>query len=78
MIASEALRDDGDLKMRATSFHSVIVWPGDEGVIDENSVRANYRLIKYIPPAFHLWNDVLRVEPLTWVMTAMAECWEAI
>lgn len=64
--------------MRATSFQSVTVWPGDEGSIDENSVRANYRLIKHVPPAYKLWNDVLRIDNLTWVMDAVAECWEAM
>ena len=74
---SKALRDDADLKMRASSFGSVVVWPGDEGSIDENSVKANYGLIKHVPPAYRLWNDVLLVPTLKWIMIAVAECWEA-
>ena len=74
---SKALRDDNDLKMRASSFGSVVVWPGDEGSVDENSVKANYGLIKHVPPAYRLCKDVLTIPTLKWIMVAVAECWEA-
>lgn len=74
---SKALRDDNDLKMRASSFGSVVVWPGDEGSIDENSVKANYGLIKHVPAAYRLCKDILLIPTLKWIMVAVAECWEA-
>ena len=73
----KALRGDADLKTRASILGSVVVWPGDEGSIDEAAVRANYGLIKHVPAAYGLWNGVLAIEWGKWVMTALGECWQA-
>ena len=72
--SSEALRDDAELKQRASAFGSVVVWPGDEGKIDEASVRANFGLIKHVPPAYALWAEVTMLPVGKWIMMSVAEC----
>ena len=76
-VFAEALRDDAELKQRASAFGSVVVWPGDEGKIDESSVRANVCLIKHVPSAYALWDEVLMLPIGKWIMMSLAECWEA-
>jgi hypothetical protein len=73
----KALRSDPELKSRASTLGTVVVWPGDEGAIDEASVRANYALIKHVPAAWGLWNGVLAIDWGKWVMIALGECWQA-
>ena len=74
--SSKALRDDADLKQRAAALGSVVVWPGDEGQVDESSVRANFGLIKHVPAAYALWEDVTMLPIGKWIMMSVAECWE--
>lgn len=62
--------------MRATSFKSVIVWPQEEGNVDETSVRANYQVLKHLPGPYGMWNDILLVSWGQWVMKSVAECWK--
>lgn len=55
----------------------LVVWPGDEGTIDENSCRANYGVLKHVPAAFRIWNDIIQVPHMTWVIESIADCWQA-
>lgn len=73
----KALREDADLKTRASTLGSLMVWPSEEGTIDENSVKCNYGILKYVPPAYALWKDVIQIPHCTWVIMAVVDCWEA-
>lgn len=73
----KALQDDADLKSRASSLGSLCVWPGDEGEIDEKSVKANYTFIKHVPAAWGLDEDVLQVGRGKWIIMAVADSWKA-
>ena len=53
-----------------------MVWPHDEGKVDEASVRANYQVIKHLPEPYGMWNDILLVTWGQWVMKSVAECWK--
>ena len=74
----KAMKADPDLKMRATSFTTLVVWPGKVGVIDEASIKANYGLLKHVPEAHALWDKVLEIPHSKWVVEALAQCWKAI
>ena len=78
MELPKAMREDSDLKMRATSFSTLVVWPGKAGVIDEASIRSNYGLLKHVPAAHALWEKVIEVPYAKWVVEALSQCWKAI
>ena len=74
----KAMKGDPDLKTRATSFKTLLVWPGKEGSIDEASIRANYGVLKHVPAAHAMWEKVIEIPYSKWVVHALSQCWKAI
>lgn len=60
-----------------SSLGTMIVWPGDEGSIDEYSCKANFQALRLVAPGYRTWNDVVLVPIMKWIIQHVAEHWEA-